>query len=34
MGGEAIEGDLTEDDLDRIESEQDMFLGRLQERYG
>src|SRR5262245_10527390 len=27
-------GDLTDDDLDRIEGERDILIGRLQERYG
>jgi len=27
-------GDLTDDDLDRIEGERDKLIGRLQERYG
>jgi uncharacterized protein YjbJ (UPF0337 family) len=27
-------GDLTDDDLDRIEGEWDKLVGRLQERYG
>jgi uncharacterized protein YjbJ (UPF0337 family) len=27
-------GDLTDDDLDRIEGERDKLLGRLHERYG
>lgn len=27
-------GDLTDDDLDRIEGERDQLVGRLQERYG
>jgi uncharacterized protein YjbJ (UPF0337 family) len=27
-------GDLTDDDLDKIEGERDQLVGRLQERYG
>jgi uncharacterized protein YjbJ (UPF0337 family) len=27
-------GDLTDDDLERIEGERDQLIGRLQERYG
>jgi uncharacterized protein YjbJ (UPF0337 family) len=27
-------GNLTDDDLDRIEGERDKLIGRLQERYG
>lgn len=27
-------GDLTDDDLDRIEGEYDQLVGRVQERYG
>ncbi|TIW40150.1 MAG: CsbD family protein, partial [Mesorhizobium sp.] len=27
-------GDLTDDDLDRIEGNRDQLLGRIQERYG
>jgi uncharacterized protein YjbJ (UPF0337 family) len=27
-------GDLTDDDLDRIDGERDQLIGRLQERYG
>jgi uncharacterized protein YjbJ (UPF0337 family) len=27
-------GDLTDDDLDRIEGDRDKLIGRLQERYG
>jgi uncharacterized protein YjbJ (UPF0337 family) len=27
-------GDLTDDDLDRIDGERDKLIGRLQERYG
>ena len=27
-------GDLTDDDLDRIEGNRDQFVGRIQERYG